>query len=312
MVFCGGVGAKAQGGAMRWNKLLSCLALAAGAGLAATAPAAASTSTLSSAAAVTAAAVATDPRTSVMLEDLTSTELRARIGHGATTVLVPIGGVEQSGPYIALGKHNVRAGILARMIAQKLGNTIVAPVVAYVPEGSINPPVGHMRFAGTISIPAAAFDALLEGTAASLRQHGFRDIVFIGDHGGYQKDEVKVADKLNKAWRGDGAAGDARVHALLAYYDITQTAFVADLKKRGYSDAEIGLHAGLADASLMLATDPALVRSDAMARGPKPGPQDGVRGDATRASAELGQLGVQHVVDTSVAAIAALLRDHHH
>jgi creatinine amidohydrolase/Fe(II)-dependent formamide hydrolase-like protein len=39
--------------------------------------------------------------------------------------------------------------------------------------------------------------------------------------------------------------------------------------------------------------------------------QDGVRGDATRASAELGQLGVAHVVDTSVAAIAALLRDHH-
>ena len=251
------------------------------------------------------------PRASVMLEDLTSTELRERIARGATTVLVPIGGVEQSGPYIALGKHNVRAGILARMIAQKLGNTIVAPVVAYVPEGSIHPPAGHMRFAGTISIPDAAFDGLLEGTAASLRQHGFRDIVFIGDHGGYQKNETKVADKLNKAWRKDGAGGDARAYALLAYYDITQTAFVADLKKRGYSDAEIGLHAGLADASLMLATDPSLVRADAMAHGPKPGVRDGVRGDATRASAELGQLGVAHVVDASVAAIDALLRDHH-
>ena len=248
------------------------------------------------------------PSASVVLEELTSTELRGRIDHGATTVLVPIGGVEQSGPYIALGKHNVRAAVLAKMIAQKLGNTIVAPVVSYVPEGSIKPPAGHMRFAGTISIPESAFEALLEGTAASLRQHGFRDIIFIGDHGGYQKSEVRVAQKLNHAWAADPAA---RAYALLDYYDITQTAFVEDLKKRGYSNAEIGLHAGLADASLMLATDASLVRSEAMARGPTPTPQEGVRGDATRASAELGQLGVRHIVDTSVAAINALLREHH-
>jgi len=248
---------------------------------------------------------------SVMLEDLTSTELRARIDHGATTVIVPIGGVEQSGPYIALGKHNVRAGILARQIAQKLGNTIVAPVVSYVPEGSINPPAGHMRHAGTISIPPAAFEAILEGTAASLRQHGFRDIVFVGDHGGYQKNEQNVANKLNHAWSKSAvtkpAASDARAHALLDYYDITQTAYIAQLQKRGYSNAEIGLHAGLADAALMLATDPSLVRSEAMAHGPKPGVADGVRGDATRATAELGEIGVKLQVDTSVAAIKKLL-----
>ena len=262
---------------------------------------------VSLAAPVAAVFAAERPGNSVMLEELTSTELRSKIDHGATTVLVPIGGVEQSGPYIALGKHNVRAGILAKMIAQKLGNTIVAPVVSYVPEGSISPPAGHMKFAGTISIPAAAFDAILEGTAASLRQHGFRDIIFIGDHGGYQKNEVHVAEKLNRAWAKEPGA---RAYALLDYYDITQTAFVADLQKRGFSNEEIGLHAGLADAALMLATDPSLVRSDAMARGPKPGVKDGVRGDAMRATAELGQLGVQHVVDTSVSAINALLRQH--
>lgn len=254
---------------------------------------------------VMAAAPATS---SVMLEELTSTELRSRIDHGATTVLIPIGGVEQSGPYIALGKHNVRAGLLARQIAQKLGNTIVAPVVSYVPEGSISPPAGHMRFAGTISIPPAAFEAVLEGTAASLRQHGFRDIIFLGDHGGYQKNEQNVANKLNRTWGKASGAKDARAYALLDYYDITQSAFIAELQKRGYSSAEIGLHAGLADAALMLATDPSLVRSEAMARGAKPGVADGVRGDATRATAELGQIGVKLQVDTSVAAIKQLLQ----
>lgn len=251
------------------------------------------------------------PSSSVVLEELTSTELRERINHGATTVLIPIGGVEQSGPYIALGKHNVRAAMLARQIAQKLGNTIVAPVVSYVPEGSISPPAGHMRQAGTISIPPAAFEAVLEGAAASLRQHGFRDIIFIGDHGGYQKNEQNVAAKLNRAWSkaGKDAKGeDARAYALLDYYDITQTKYIAELQKRGFSTAEIGLHAGLADAALMLATDPAMVRSEAMAHGAKPGVADGVRGDATRATAELGQIGIRLQVDTSVAAIKQLLQ----
>jgi creatinine amidohydrolase/Fe(II)-dependent formamide hydrolase-like protein len=245
---------------------------------------------------------------SVMLEEITSTELRSRIEHGATTILIPIGGVEQSGPYIALGKHNARAGIIAAMIAQKLGNTMVAPVVSYVPEGAVNPPTGHMRFSGTISIPPAAFEALLEGAAASLRQHGFRDIIFIGDHGGYQQNEVHVAQKLNRTW---GKDDPARVHALLDYYDITQTAFVDDLKKRGFSSTEIGLHAGLADASLLLATAPSMVRIDGMTHGPKPSVTDGVRGDATHATAELGRLGVQRQVDTSVDAIRTILREHH-
>lgn len=237
----------------------------------------------------------------VMLEEMTSTELRARIDAGATIAIIPIGGTEQSGPYIALGKHNVRAAVLAKMIAQKLGNAVVAPVVAYVPEGSITPPAGHMKFAGTLSIPESTFEDLLFGAAQSLRQHGFRHIVLIGDHGGYQKSETRVADKLNKAWAKDGRA---RALALLAYYDVTQDPFIADLEKRGYSKAEIGLHAGLADAALMLATDKSLVRTEALAHGPSPTVAQGVRGDARRATADLGKLGVQRIVDASVAAIS--------
>jgi creatinine amidohydrolase len=256
---------------------------------------------------VAATPVVTQNNPGVLLEEFTSTELRSRIEQGATTILIPIGGVEQSGPFIALGKHNMRVAVIAAMIAQKLGNTLVAPVVSYVPEGAVNPPTGHMRFSGTISIPPAAFEALLEGAAASFRQHGFRDIVFIGDHGGYQQNEVRVAQKLNRAW---GKGDPARVHALLDYYDITQTAFFEDLKKLGFSSADIGLHAGLADASLMLATAPSMVRTDAMAHAPKPGVNDGVRGDATHASAELGRLGIQRQIDTSVNAIKALLNEH--
>ncbi|QJE01813.1 creatininase family protein [Massilia forsythiae] len=255
---------------------------------------------LASAAAVAADVPAAGAAASVYLEDLTSPELRERIAAGAATVLVPIGGTEQSGPHLALGKHNARARLLAGRIAQRLGDAVVAPVVAYVPEGSIAPPAGHMRFAGTLSIPDAAFEALLEGTARSLCAHGVRDVFFLGDHGGYQKNEERAAARANKA-----LDSGCRVHALPDYYQATQDAYVADLKRRGYGDAEIGLHAGLADTSLSLALDPAQVRTGLLAAGARAGAAGGVRGDPTRASAALGQLGVARIVDASVAAIRA-------
>ena len=97
----------------------------------------------------------------VYLEDLTWTEVRDAVTAGTTTIILPVGGTEQSGPQMALGKHNARARFLAGRIAAALGDTLVAPVVAYVPEGSISPPGGHMRYPGTISVPDAAFRGTL-------------------------------------------------------------------------------------------------------------------------------------------------------
>ena len=87
----------------------------------------------------------------VFLEELTWTELRDLIRSGKTTIILPTGGTEQNGPHMALGKHNVRVKALAEKIARGLGNALVAPVLAYVPEGRIAPPTGHMRFPGTIT-----------------------------------------------------------------------------------------------------------------------------------------------------------------
>jgi len=245
---------------------------------------------------------------SVQLENLTSTEVRDLIASGTTTIIIPIGGTEQTGPYVALGKHNFRAQVLSEQIAQQLGKTLVAPVIAYVPEGSINPPVAHMRFAGTISIPDAAFEALLEGAARSFKQHGFTTIVLLGDHGGYKKNLEHVAQKMNQEWTKNPANNPhAKVIALADYYKLSSAGFDAILKKRGFSDAEIGTHAGLADTALTLAIDKNLVRSEAMVKNPKPSERDGVYGDPRKATAELGQLGRQLIVDGSVAAIRAAI-----
>ncbi|MDQ6684525.1 MAG: creatininase family protein [Pseudomonadota bacterium] len=238
---------------------------------------------------------------SVFLDELTSPELARRIASGSTTALVPIGGTEQNGPHMVLGKHNVRVHVLAGRIAAGLGNAVVAPVVAYVPEGSVKPPQGHMRYAGTISISDASFEAMLEGIARSLKQHGFREIVFLGDHGGYQRDLEHVASRLTQEWRLDPAC---RVHALRTYYDAAQAPFAAVLREHGHGAGEIGVHAGLADTSLALAVDPRLVRMEhLLATLPD---RDGVVGDPRQATAELGQIGAQAIVQASIAAIRKL------
>jgi creatinine amidohydrolase/Fe(II)-dependent formamide hydrolase-like protein len=236
----------------------------------------------------------------VQLQELTWTELRARIDAGSTTVIIPIGGTEQSGPYVALGKHNARAAALAERIARALGNALVAPVVAYVPEGNIAPPSGHMRFPGTITVPDAAFEQMLASAAESLAAHGFRHVVLLGDHGGYQRDLRRVVDRLNKHWAGSPK------HAFVPpeYYAASSTGYAALLRRRGYRDDEIGTHAALADTSLQLAVAPSMVRADTLRHASAPGAADGVYGgDPRRATAALGQLGVDLIVAQTVEAI---------
>ena len=163
---------------------------------------------------------------------------------------------------------------------------------------SPNAVTGHMRFPGTITVREETFRQTLDSAARSFRLHGFRDIVFLGDHGSTQAGERDVAARLNREW----AASPARVHAVEAYYRAATAGFEALLKARGYRAEEIGQHAGLSDTSLTLALEPRLVRATPR-EAPASGEPSGVEGDPRRASADLGRLGVDLIVTQSVTAI---------
>jgi creatinine amidohydrolase len=239
------------------------------------------------------------PPDTVFLEELTWPELRALVQAGKTTIILPIGGTEQSGPHLALGKHNVRVRALSERIARTLGNAVVGPVIAYVPEGGLSPPSGHMRFPGTITVPDDVFRRALESAARSVRLHGFRDVVFLGDHGSTQAGQSAVAARLNREW----ASTPARAHAIEEYYRAGTAGFRELLRARGYRPEELGEHGGLTDTALTLAVDPRLVRTDAPRDAQVPGAGTGADGDPRRASAELGRLGADLVVARTVAAI---------
>ena len=239
----------------------------------------------------------------VFLEELTWTEVRDAQKAGKTTIILPTGGTEQNGPHMALGKHNYIVRHASERIARSLGNALVAPVMAYVPEGPIDPPTGHMAFPGTITLPDEHFMKVVEWAARSFRVNGFRDIVFIGDSGPNQRGMQAVAEQLNKEWAGSGV----RIHYSPGYYTVgydAEGAFSKWLQSRGETAAAIGRHAGIPDTSQMMAIDPSLVRKDKLAVSGD-WKATGVDGNPARSTVEYGKRALDMKVETAVAEIRA-------
>jgi len=195
---------------------------------------------------------------SYWLEELTSLEIRDRIAGGASVAIIPTGGIEENGPFLSTGKHNLILASLCPELARHLGNALCAPVVKFVPEGSIDPPSGAMHFPGSISLRAETYEALLDDIASSLRQAGFIDIVMIGDSGGNQAGMEAVARTLNERWAGT----DVRAHFVREFYDPGWV----DTER--YTETELGVaetqHDGHHDdiwvTAMMMVTDPEQVR----------------------------------------------------
>ena len=61
----------------------------------------------------------------VFIEDMTWIEVRDAMKSGKDTVIVATGGVEQNGPYLVTGKHNVVLRGTTRAIANQLGNCLL-------------------------------------------------------------------------------------------------------------------------------------------------------------------------------------------
>ena len=191
---------------------------------------------------------------SVFVEELTWLEVRDAIKSGKTTVIIPTGGVEQNGPYLATGKHNYILRATTEAIARKLGNALVAPIVPFVPEGNIDPPTGWMKYPGTVSVSEDTYQRLLTDICSSFKTHGFEHIVMIGDSGGNQKGMKAVAGKLNEKWAGSKASA----YFIPEYYDYPSVD--KWLKSQGIVQKNEGHHDGFAVTAVMMTVDPTTVR----------------------------------------------------
>lgn len=237
----------------------------------------------------------------VFIEAMTWMEIRDEIAAGKTTILIPTAGTEQNGPHMVMGKHRFIIEYAANEIARTLGKALVSPAFTYVPEGQWGENArGHMRMPGTITLPEEWFQELLTHTAKSHAAGGFTDIVFLGDSGGNQNGMRTVTEQLNAEWAGTGT----RAHFIGDYYTKSSDDINAWLRGLGYTDAQIGSHAGMVDTSQLLFVAPSQIRSELrVAQGGFEG--SGVSGDPSLANAELGQHMMRIKIDNALAQIRA-------
>lgn len=236
-----------------------------------------------------------DPYAAPYMESMTWTEIRDAIAGGKKVAIIPTGGTEQNGPHMVMGKHNYIVTYAAGLLAQRLGNALVAPTLQYVPEGDYTRPSFGDK-PGVISLPDPAYERVLDAAVRSLKVHGFTDIILIGDSGGNQRGIVNVAKAINAEWGGSGV----RVHAITDYYEQGRVLIRDYLSKTyGWSEQVVGSHAGTSDTSQLLYVFAQGIRNDKLA--PNGGaPNSGVQGDPTKASAEIGRIAIDFKVNAAI------------
>ena len=250
----------------------------------------------------------------VEIELMTYPEIYSAIhDQGKMTVLIYNGGTEQRGPHAVLGGHTFMARAIAPMIAQKLGNALVAPVLAFSvnPAGGIDP-----KMPGSVALAPELFQKVNEAVVDSMAKNGFKNIVLMGDHGGGQEELAKLAETLDAKYRIQG------IHVYFSgdVYEKSRREFAGWSTSKGLP---LSNHAGISDTSTMLYLEPASgqwVRSiykttigdPVLPPGQRPDPRtprvnNGITGDPRPSTPEIGKLVVDMKVTNAVAQIQKMI-----
>ncbi|MEA5406212.1 creatininase family protein [Haloarculaceae archaeon H-GB2-1] len=208
-----------------------------------------------------------------------------------------MGATEQHGPHLPLGTDTMIGTEIARRVAERLGDALVAPAI----------PVGcshdHADFPGTISIDSDALTALLSGYVRSLDRHGFEYVVLLPSHGGNFPPVNAAAPELAR----DLDAAVVPIANLDRYMDLLNEG----LQRAGIDYEEPVVHAGATETAAMAAIRSALVHEDRAVAGPETldsraelvnegfddVTESGVLGDPAHATPEAGEEILETVAD---------------
>jgi creatinine amidohydrolase len=244
---------------------------------------------------------AAKPPDTTLIEELTWAEVRDLVAAGTTNVIIGTAGTEQKGPHMVDGEHKFVMEYAADKIARGLGKTLVAPIITYVPEGGWDPPTGHMRYPGTITLPEDRFVELLVNAGRSLKSTGFKNILFLGESGGNRNGMRDAATRLNELWKGAATAYWVDDYYTRSHAD--QNKWITATMK--IPEDQIGGHANLLDTSELLFVAPKHVRRDRLTGNDYP--NNGVSGDPAKSSPEIGKVFVQIKIDNALAQIKRMM-----
>lgn len=190
------------------------------------------------------------------LSELSSEAVAAAAACPGSTVVWPWGACEQHGPHLPLATDALFAD---RLLDRVLARLDQGRSIWRLPLQSFGFSPEHQGFAGTLSLPAELLIAQVVAIGRQLADLGFHRLVLFNAHGG-QIGLLQVAARQLRA--------SAPALAVLPCFVWSGPEGVAELIPE--PERSEGLHAGLAETSLMLHLQPDWV-------GPLP-PPDGHRG----------------------------------
>ena len=249
------------------------------------------------------------------LEQLAWPQLVQAAAQPGSTVVWPFGAFEQHGPQLPLGTDALFAD---RLLDAVLAGLAPELPIWRLPPQSLGFSPEHLGFKGSLSLPAELLIHQIEVIGSQLADAGFQRLVLFNGHGG-QIALLQVAARQLRASRPELAvlpcflwSGPEGIGELIPEPERSQ-----------------GLHAGLAETSLMLQLAPELVGAERPVDGllqepPPPGwslegavpeawltsdlSSTGVVGDSRGASAELGAALEERLVSGWQALLTALLQ----
>ena len=248
------------------------------------------------------------PLKSVFLADISNLELEQFLGTHHT-IYIPVGATEQHGPHSPVSTDVLIPQEIARRVAERQGNALVAPALPY----TLSYP--HRGFACEFSLSIETFMGTIKDLALSFAKAGFKRIVFLNGH---YDNTYAIAYACAQA--AESMPPGAKAFPF-NYWDGIPAEKWAEVTDNG-----LGLHASKGEVSMILAIRPDLVDLDLLnteiptfpdtkTKSPalhtafffsSPGSvfeitKSGTWGDATKATEEQGERylewGVQSVID---------------
>ena len=227
---------------------------------------------------------------------LSWTDIEAMPHKDRVVIIQPIGAIEQHGPHLPLIVDSAIAQSVLGKALDHLDPAIPAYALPSLYYGKSNE---HWHFPGTVTLTAQTLIALLMEVGESIYRAGFRKLILLNSHGGQPQIMEIVARDLHQIH------DDFEVFPFFVWRAPNITKQLLTEK-----EAQLGIHAGDAETSLLLSILPDQVKMNlAKAEYPHGLPQDslltlernlpipwmtrdisrsGVIGDPTPATAEKG------------------------
>lgn len=193
-------------------------------------------------------------RKSVMIGELAWPEYNQQVKDGKTTVLIPIGALEQHGHHMSMNPDVLLPTAIAQQVAQRIDG-LVAPAIAYGYKSQQKSGGGN-HMPGTTSLDGLTLTSTIKDVLKELARHGVRKVAMVNGHFENSMFIVEGVDLALRELRWEGIQ-DFRI-MVLSYWDFVTEATIAAIYPDGFPGWAVE-HGGVLETSLMLHLHPHLV-----------------------------------------------------